>query len=222
MGNLERALPLVAAWGPQALGLLLGLVLVALWRLGRGRPLFFPSSWPARLVWLALVACWMVSSVCLYVLVGPWRPMLDQVRSVSNLVGRRAEDLAFRQVGDDRPRRLSELRDRVVLLNLWATWCPPCRHEMPAVDSLQRAYAGSGLVVVTLSNEDRARLLAYQAGHPLATLNVYTARLGWLSVDGRPLSLVIDRGGTVRELMIGARSYAELERTISKYLPLGA
>lgn len=221
MGQLERALPVVAAWGPQALAAALALILLGMWRLGRGRPLFFPARWPGRVAWLALLSCWMVTLAGLYALVGPLRPMLDQVRSVSDVVGRPAGELAFREVADDRPRRLSELRDRVVLLNLWATWCPPCRREMPAVDSLQRAYAARGLVVVTLSNEDRARLLEFAGRHPTSTLNVYASRLGWLSVDGRPLSLVIDRGGTVRELMIGARTYAEFEETIVKYLPRG-
>ena len=130
------------------------------------------------------------------------------------VVNRPAAELAYRAVSDDVPHLLSELRGKVVVLNLWATWCPPCRRELPDVDRLQKTYAGKGLVVVTLSNEERTQLLEFAATHPSSTLNVYTSDLGWLEVDGRPLSLVIDREGVVRSCFIGARSYAEFEREI--------
>jgi len=146
------------------------------------------------------------------------RPMLDQVRYITGTVGRPAGDLAFRQVADDAPRRLGELRGKVVLVNLWATWCPPCRKELPEIDKLQKAYAGRGLVVVTISDEERDRLQKFAAEHPLSTLNVYAQQLGWIDVGGRPLSMVIDRDGTVRECIIGGRDYAEFEAKVKKYL----
>ncbi len=215
---LERALPAVAAWGPAVLSVLIALTLAGVWALGRGRPFLVPASWPARVLSAALLSSVLMMGLCLFVLLGPMRPMLTQVRSITGVVGRPAGDLAFREVADDRPRHLGELRDRVVLLNLWATWCPPCRRELPDVDRLQRAYAERGLVVVTLSSEDRERLLAFGVRHPVSTLNVYTDELGWLDVSGRPVSVLIDRGGTVRECLIGARTYAELEREVVKYI----
>ena len=156
--------------------------------------------------------------VRLYGVLGPMRPMLDQVRYITGTVGRPAGDLAFRQVADDAPRRLGELRGKVVLVNLWATWCPPCRKELPEIDKLQKAYAGRGLVVVTISDEERDRLQKFAAEHPLSTLNVYAQQLGWIDVGGRPLSMVIDRDGTVRECIIGGRDYAEFEAKVKKYL----
>ena len=216
--QIERALPAVAAWGPASLATLLILTLAGVWALGRGRPLWIPARWPARIGSAGLLLLAGMFAAGLYGLSSPMRPMLDQVRSITGTVGHPAGDLAFRQVADDRPRRLSELRDHVVLINLWATWCMPCQKELPAVDRLQKSYGRRGLVVVTLSNEDRALLLRYAATRPLSTLNVYSTQLGWLDVGGRPLSVVIDRVGVVRECMIGARTYPELEAKVTKYL----
>lgn len=218
MGPIERALPIIAAWGTWILAGLLAAALLAVWRFGHGRRFLIPARWPARLGSGALLALAVVFAGALVGLLGPLRPMLDQVRSIRGTLGRPAADLAFRQVADDTPRRLSELRGKVVLVNLWATWCPPCRKELPAIDRLHRSYSERGLVVVTLSNEERGRLLKFAADHPLTTLNVYASRLEWLDVEGRPVSVVIDRRGVVRECMIGGRSYAELEQKIRKYL----
>ena len=56
---------------------------------------------------------------------------------------------------------------------------------------------------------------AFAARYPVS---VYAREIGWLDVGGRPLSLVIDRDGTVRECLIGARSYAEFESAIARYV----
>jgi thiol-disulfide isomerase/thioredoxin len=216
--QIERALPLLAAWGAWIFAALLAAALLGIWRLGRGRRLLVPARWPARFGSAGLFLLALVFGGGIYLLLGPMRPMLDQVRYIEGTVGRPAGDLGFRQVKDDAPRRLSELQGKVVLVNLWATWCPPCRKELPEIDKLQKAYADRGLVVVTLSDEERARLLEFAAEHPLTTLNVYASELGWLNVGGRPLSLVIDRGGVVRECIIGGRSYAEFEAKVAKYL----
>jgi thiol-disulfide isomerase/thioredoxin len=149
---------------------------------------------------------------------GPMRPVLGQVRYVESIVNHLAAETEFREVATDMPRRLSELRGKVVVLNLWATWCGPCRGELPAIDRLQTAYAARGLVVVTLSTEERDHLRAFAAQHPLGTLNVYAPRIDWLDIPGRPLSLVIDRDGVVRNCFIGARSYVEFERAVTRRL----
>ncbi|HEU5351089.1 MAG TPA: TlpA disulfide reductase family protein [Terracidiphilus sp.] len=49
---------------------------------------------------------------------------------------------------------LSELRGKIVMVNFWATWCPPCRREMPDLDALQRYFAPQGLVIVSITDED--------------------------------------------------------------------
>src|SRR3954467_5475180 len=62
----------------------------------------------------------------------------------------RLPDLAF-QNAEGKPKKLSDWRGRTVLVNLWATWCVPCRKEMPALDSLQAALGGADFEVVAVN-----------------------------------------------------------------------
>lgn len=62
-------------------------------------------------------------------------------------------DFAFKLVADDSPRSLADYRGKVIVLNLWATWCPPCREEMPMLERLQERYGKEGVVVIAVSDE---------------------------------------------------------------------
>jgi thiol-disulfide isomerase/thioredoxin len=79
----------------------------------------------------------------------------------------RVPDLAFRD-GDGNEHKLSEWRGRTVLLNLWATWCVPCRREMPALDALQTKLGGPEFQVVAVNidtrNPDKPRTFLRDVG----------------------------------------------------------
>ena len=66
----------------------------------------------------------------------------------------RLPDLAFEDA-EGKPRKLSEWRGKTVLVNLWATWCVPCRKEMPALDSLQAKLGGKDFEVVAVNIDTR-------------------------------------------------------------------
>jgi thiol-disulfide isomerase/thioredoxin len=66
----------------------------------------------------------------------------------------RLPDLAFED-SDGKPRKLSDWRGRTVLVNLWATWCVPCRREMPALDRLQGRLGGNNFEVVAINIDTR-------------------------------------------------------------------
>ncbi|MGX4774257.1 thiol:disulfide interchange protein TlpA [Bradyrhizobium guangdongense] len=63
-------------------------------------------------------------------------------------------DLTFED-GDGKPKKLSDFRGKTVLVNLWATWCVPCRKEMPALDQLQAKLAGPNFEVVAINIDTR-------------------------------------------------------------------
>lgn len=113
--------------------------------------------------------------------------------------------LAFND-GTGQPTNLESLRGKVVLLNIWATWCPPCRKEMPSLDRLQHQLGGDGLEVVALSIDTGAEGLAlvksFYAAMAIRNLRVYndpTGSAGYqLNAPGVPTTLLLDREG--REL----------------------
>lgn len=121
--------------------------------------------------------------------------------------------LAFRDV-DGSPTTLAAWKGRVVLVNLWATWCPPCRAEMPALDRLQ-AKAGSKdfeVVTINLDSRDPDRPKAFLAEIGATTLaNRTDATLGVFKTlkqiglaSGLPTTILVDRQGCELGTMAGA------------------
>jgi thiol-disulfide isomerase/thioredoxin len=111
--------------------------------------------------------------------------------------------LSFRD-GDDRPVSLEDFHGRIVLLNLWATWCAPCIDEMPALERLHTALGGEAFTVVALSIDRQGRRLVepFLQRLNLTRLPVYLDPSGavarTLGVPGLPTTVLIDRDG--REL----------------------
>lgn len=113
-------------------------------------------------------------------------------------------ELAF-EGPDGKPRKLSDYRGRTILLNLWATWCIPCREEMPALDRLQKSAGGADFEVVAV-NIDTARLEKRQvfwASAGIASLTFYADPKADLfqalkaanRVEGLPTSWLIGKDG---------------------------
>jgi thiol-disulfide isomerase/thioredoxin len=121
---------------------------------------------------------------------------------------------------------LADFRGRVVLLNLWATWCAPCRTEMPALDRLQAKMAGPDFTVVPLSIDHRGRdaVERFYRDLGLASLGIYVDRSGEaayaLEVSGMPTTLLLDREGRELGRVIGAAPWddAEMVARIKGYL----
>ena len=97
--------------------------------------------------------------------------------------------------------RLADFQGEVVVLNLWATWCAPCRREMPSLDRLQAAHGGDGLEVIALSLDrgDVAKIREFFEELGISSLAIYQdpkARAGReLGAPGLPTTIVIDRTG---------------------------
>ena len=96
---------------------------------------------------------------------------------------------------------LADFRGEVVVLNLWATWCAPCRHEMPSLDRLQARFGGNGLEVIALSLDrgDIAKVRDFFEELGISSLALYhdpEGRAGRaLGAPGLPTTVVIDRSG---------------------------
>ena len=113
-------------------------------------------------------------------------------------------------------RQLSELRGRVVLLNFWATWCTPCRREMPMLSQLQREHAYDGLVVLYVSLEEPEVLAPFLAENRFDGIQGRLEHAAPFYDAGKfyPLSYLISRDGRVRERWSGRPTEAWLSTQV--------
>lgn len=121
--------------------------------------------------------------------------------------------------------RLSDLRGRVVILNFWATWCPPCRAEMPALERIAKAYEPAGLTVLGVHATDQdsvgaARAFAadFELTFPIV-LDTEGAASRLYALGAMPSTYVIDKDGIIREVILGGPlSEATLESLVQSLL----
>ncbi len=130
------------------------------------------------------------------------------------------------------PVRFSSLRGQVVVLNFWATWCPPCRREMPLLDEVQKKYAARGVTIVGIDLDE-----------PMAIVRAYAESIGvtypiWVDafppkpgIDrtrelynrfggiGLPTTFFIDSNGVIQDRHVGELNRAFLQNRIEATLP---
>ena len=117
---------------------------------------------------------------------------------------------------------LKSLRGQVVLLNFWATWCVPCRAEVPELNVLQKNFAADGLTVIGVSWDDsRENILQFQQEIPQSykiAVDGENLQDQFNGVRNLPVTVVIDREGRIRNTIIGARNRAGFEAVVKPLL----
>jgi thiol-disulfide isomerase/thioredoxin len=103
---------------------------------------------------------------------------------------------------DGRAFDLSALQGKVVVVNFWATWCPPCREEMPALDAFYRRYHGQGLEMIGLSTDrphDRSDVTKVMQSYSYPAAMLEDAKVNDFGpLDVLPVTFVVDRSGVIR------------------------
>lgn len=143
--------------------------------------------------------------------------------TVNRALEMRTAGFSFRLVSDGSPHKLSDYRGSVVVLNFWATWCPPCHAEMPDLKRLAELHRQDGVVVVAVSDEKLEKLReaadvtrglvsgCFQSTDPGGTIEQ-------IAYKGRPTTILIDRSGRVRDILIGQQSLGSFEAAVRKLL----
>jgi thiol-disulfide isomerase/thioredoxin len=143
-------------------------------------------------------------------------------QSVATDAPKDAPDLRLRDLRG-RIVRLSDYRGKVVLLNFWATWCPPCRAETPDLVKLQREYGAQGLRVVgiTYPPESRAAVRRFvrrfKVDYEIA-LGTRASKSLFIEGETLPATIVIDRAGKVRAVIEGILLPEEFDAQIKPLL----
>jgi len=208
------------------------------------------KSWPAARIVATLIAlCIVVAGFALYVTERPSGNKPDETASTASAPDGctaktdAAKKLAAAATGsvaamsassppislaglsfngpDGKPLKLADFRGKTVLMNLWATWCAPCRAEMPELDTLEKEKGGPGFQVVTVNadtggddkpkkflSETGATTLGYYSDHTMALFNELKDR--GLAL-GLPVTLLIDKDGCLLTHMNGPAAWASAE-----------
>ena len=154
-----------------------------------------------------------------------WRadePLANVPKRVGATVGSQVPDVAgFDAAG--LPVSLSSRRGRVVVLNFWATWCPPCRAEIPVLNSLERRYGALGLDVIGVSFDDDGWAAVRPFAESLAV--TYTLALGsdevataFDALRELPATFIVDRNGVIVARIVGAMREGQHDALIERLL----
>ncbi|MBM3442859.1 MAG: TlpA family protein disulfide reductase [Bacteroidetes bacterium] len=131
------------------------------------------------------------------------RPM-DLLEAVSRTD---IHSVEFRDSRTGQNHHLSEWQGQWVILNIWATWCPPCRREMPGLENVHRMASRHGTAVIALSDEVPATVEAYLQENLMSLpVGTFTAMPDILAdIQTRPVSILIAPDGRIVDRVVGAR-----------------
>ncbi len=171
-----------------------------------------------QLRWLLIAAVLVLAAI---VIIPFFRSDSSHASGPSAMVGTAAPVFTLL---DDRGASVSlqKYHGHIVLMNLWASWCPPCRAEMPDLQRLSQQFGPAGLVVVGVNegeSPERARAFAQSLGIRFPIWIDDQQRYGRLyAALGMPTTVVIGRDGTVMKGFDGALTLSQMQDAVKPYL----
>ncbi len=173
------------------------------------------NKYPKWLVW-TLVA---IGAIVLFLFIGA--PSTNK-ESLSSSTTTKVEAPQFILTDiDGRSLSLSQYRGKVVILNFWAPWCPPCRREIPDLISLQNQYGAQGLQIIGIGLDQPNNVAAFvrqnSINYPVAVGDADVAQL-YGGVSGIPTTFIIDKQGNIRKSFEGFTRKSVFEEEIKKFL----
>ncbi len=138
-------------------------------------------------------------------------------------VGAAAPDFVLNTV-DGKSVRLSDYRGQVVFLNFWATWCPPCRSEMPSIERLSREMEGQDFIILAVSIDGfettQLRNMISPNHYSFTVLHDPEQKVADIYlISGIPTTYIIDKDGTIVDKSVGAE-YWDSDERVKQFLSL--
>ena len=141
-----------------------------------------------------------------------------QARRSATFVGEAAQDFSLHDL-KGRTFRLRNLRGKIVLLDFWASWCGPCRIDLPHIEALQREYSREDLIVLGINSESAAlaRSFMQQQGYSFPSLvdEGYEVSRQYQATS-LPTIVIVDREGSIAAYLVGLQREGDLHRALAK------
>lgn len=140
-----------------------------------------------------------------------------------NVKGKSAPDFELQDVATGKPVRLADYKGKAVLLNFWATWCPPCKIEIPWFVDLQKQYGSEGLVILGVAMDDASQQEIAKFAQDMGInypILLGTEKVGnaYGGVEALPTSFYIGRDGKIVTRSFGLHSHSDVEESIKAAL----
>lgn len=136
--------------------------------------------------------------------------------------GKRARDFTLKMLHGDEVS-LADYAGQVVLVNFWATWCPPCAAEIPDLEAVYRARKDEGFVILGVNVQDHPKIVEPFVADLGMTYPVLLDETDQVSKEYRaqslPMSILVDRDGVIQVRHVGYLSGEQLERYLAEMLP---
>ena len=156
--------------------------------------------------------------------ISPSQTVSAQPPALQRMTGRRRPPFTLTDLNGN-PRQVKEWDGRVLALNFWATWCPPCRKEIPEFVALQKKYGDKGLQFVGIALQKpadvRGFIRQFHVNYPVLAGEmpvIRVARAYGDHVGALPYTVIIDRDGRIAFTKPGALSRGQAEQEIKKLL----
>jgi len=181
-----------------------------------------PQPSLGKFIALLLIGLGLVSAGVMFIFVQQRQSAsLENLSAIPAEVNYPAPNLSLTDLSGG-PVSLDVYRGKVVLVNLWATWCPPCRQEMPALQAFYKKYKDKNFELIAIDQEEPLETIAPFADEFHLTFTIwldpgYQAQQEFHTIN-LPSSYVIDRNGQVRLLWIGAISAKRLDQYVPQII----
>jgi peroxiredoxin len=175
------------------------------------------------LITLFVLVCFATGFGLYLTVFNPGQPGTPRIKNTS-MVGKTRPVFSMKDTSDT-PHNIKEWDGKVIMLNFWATWCPPCRREIPAFINLYDKYHGKGLIIVGVALDSKQNAIDFVdpmgINYPIvvgeedgiALTQAYGNDLGIL-----PYTVIIDRKGVIRHTILHEVSQQEVEQLITPLL----